>query len=174
MYSLLQHSNQQQPCPSEGKEGSCEDCWTGSVAVPGSPCAAAGVLLRPWIPAVRCSIPWASIPVCLSGKHNVTSSFLAEATVEGEVWFSIFFWNLSSVNRLEGLGGEKVRFLTVFQGEELLHTFLPANCHCNNDWLPARVQHLPSCCILLGNDDPDGQQSYEEGAHQRIHVCFAL
>lgn len=25
--------------------------------MPGSPCAAAGVLLRPWIPAVRCSMP---------------------------------------------------------------------------------------------------------------------
>lgn len=119
-------------------------------------------------------MPRASIPVCLSGKHNVTSSFLAEATVEGEDRFQKKMENQTSVNRLEGLGGEKVRFLTVFQGEELLHTFLPANCHCNNDWLPARVQHLPSCCILLGNDDPDGQQSYEEGAHQRIHVCFAL
>lgn len=50
----------------------------------------------------------------------------------------------------------------------------PADGHGNDDRLPARVQHLPRGRVPLGNDDPDGQQGDEEGAHQGVHVGFAL
>lgn len=113
---------------------------------------------------------------CLWQTQNVEVilCFLAERTGEvGEVWFSLFFWNLPRADRLKGLG-ERARYLSASGGEELFRAPLPANCHRYNDRLPAGVQHLPRRRVLLGNDDPDGQQSYEEGAHQRIHVCLAL
>lgn len=65
-------------------------------------------------------MPRASIPVCLSGKHNVTSSFLAEATVEGEDRFQKKMENQTSVNRLEGLGGEKGAFSDCVSGRRTL------------------------------------------------------
>lgn len=58
--------------------------------------------------------------------------------------------------------------------ERPLATFLPANSHGNDDWFPARVQHLPGCWILLGNDDPKGQQGNKESTHQWIHIGFLL